>query len=199
MAFTRPDAGFQEPSRLLHLTAFFYLSSKTMSEKVIKDKQTTNAEGKILMDLPEGVHVKELTNIVTRNGITTEFIRTDWGITPKGVNHAIHVVLRANTISAWHLHKLQTDYIFVLDGTIQLALYDKRAESTTYEKLCVLNLSRYKPCVVNIPPGIWHGLHNMENTKSSFVNYFDREYCYEDPDEYRLPYDANEIPYQFKR
>jgi hypothetical protein len=31
------------------------------------------------------------------------------------------------------------------------------------------------------------------------LNYFDREYQYEDPDEYKLPLDSPHIPYSFAR
>mgnify|MGYP003382343869 CR=1 FL=1 len=146
----------------------------------------------------DGVLVKEVQNIITRNGITTELYRPEWPVGPDQVRHIIHATLRADAISAWHVHEYQTDTIFVTGGSIKLVLFDDRSDSTTRGKINVFHLSRMRPTVVTIPPGIWHGLQNIENAESSFINYFDRPYDYTNPDEWRLPVDTDQIPYQFK-
>ena len=48
-----------------------------------------------------------------------------------------------------------------------------------------------------IPPGIWHGFKNVSGDVAMFINYFDREYRYSDPDEYKLPPNTDEIPFSF--
>jgi dTDP-4-dehydrorhamnose 3,5-epimerase len=143
------------------------------------------------------VQIKATNNIITRNSVTTEVFRKEWGTGPTQIEHMIHVCLRPGAISAWHCHTLQTDHLFVTDGSIRLVLYDDREQSPSYRKLNLLLLSRLDPRLVVIPPGIWHGLQNLELVASSFINFFDREYCYEDPDEWRLPWDSDEIPYRF--
>ncbi|SFE22363.1 hypothetical protein [Nitrosomonas sp. Nm166] len=72
----------------------------------------------------KGVTHKKISNIITRNGVTTELYRPEWAIGPDQVRHIIHVILRANTISAWHVHEYQTDTIFVTSGSIKLVLFD---------------------------------------------------------------------------
>ncbi|HJW92019.1 MAG TPA: hypothetical protein VJ901_00235 [Thermoanaerobaculia bacterium] len=47
-------------------------------------------------------------------------------------------------------------------------------------------------------PGVWHGLHNIASADALMVNFPSRPYDYDDPDHYRLPYDAEEIPYVWK-
>ncbi len=163
-----------------------------------KDQQTATADGKLTRTLLEGVSQKEIQNIITRNGITTELYRPEWPVGPDEVRHIIHATLRANAISAWHVHEYQTDTIFVTSGSIKLVLFDDRPNSTTRGDINVFHLSRMRPTVITIPPGIWHGLQNIENSESSFINYFDRAYVYTDPDEWRLPSDTDKIPYQFK-
>ncbi len=163
-----------------------------------KDRQTATAEGQLIRTFFDGVLVKEVQNIITRNGITTELYRPEWPVGPDQVRHIIHATLRAGAISAWHVHEYQTDTIFVTGGSIKLVLFDDRADSTTRGKINVFHLSRMRPTVVTIPPGIWHGLQNIENAESGFINYFDRPYDYTDPDEWRLPVDTDQIPYQFK-
>ena len=162
-----------------------------------KDKQTATADGKLTRTLLDGITPKETSNIITGNGITTEIYRPEWPIGPDQVRHIIHATLRANAISAWHVHEYQTDTIFVTNGSIKLVLFDDRPESTTRGDVNVFLLSRLRPTLITIPPGIWHGLQNMESFESSFINYFDRPYTYEDPDEWRLPLNTDKIPYRF--
>jgi dTDP-4-dehydrorhamnose 3,5-epimerase len=61
----------------------------------------------------------------------------------------------------------------------------------------VLQLSRARPTLVIVPPGIWHGLQAVGAEPGQFVNFFDHQYDYADPDDWRLPADTNEIPYGF--
>jgi dTDP-4-dehydrorhamnose 3,5-epimerase len=50
--------------------------------------------------------------------------------------------------------------------------------------------------LVVIPPGVWHGVRNLENGDSTYVSLFDCAYDYADPDEWRLPPDTPAIPYR---
>jgi dTDP-4-dehydrorhamnose 3,5-epimerase len=61
----------------------------------------------------------------------------------------------------------------------------------------VLILGRMRPATLQIPPFVWHGIQNLENRNSSFINFFDHAYCYENPDEWRLPADTDSIPFKF--
>ena len=162
-----------------------------------KDRQTATPEGKLTGQLITNVVRHDMPNIVTRNGITTELYRPEWPVGGDQVRHMIHVILRANSLSAWHMHERQTDTIVVLNGSIRLVLFDDREESATRGHLNVFNLSRMSPAAISVPPGVWHGIQNLENTESSFINYFDHPYDYAAPDEWRLPSDTDEIPYRF--
>ena len=168
-----------------------------MIDGAVKDVQTVTPEGERLVELIDGVVVKESTNIVTRSGVTTELFRPDWNIGLDAIKHAIRVSLRSGAISAWHCHELQNDHIFVIQGTCNVVLYDDRSDSPTRKMLNQFHLSHLRPSLVRIPPGIWHGIQNMEHGPSAFINYFDRPYCYKDPDEWRLPADTEKIPYRF--
>lgn len=168
-----------------------------MAEEMRKDAQSVTADGKVLLDLPHGVELREMSNIITRNGVTTEVVRSEWDIGRAAIDQIIYVTLRPRAISAWHCHHIQTDRIFVTEGTVRLVVFDGRDDSPTKGKLSVLHLSRMRPTLVLIPPFVWHGLQNLENENSSFINFFDRAYCHENPDEWRLPSDSAEIPYRF--
>jgi dTDP-4-dehydrorhamnose 3,5-epimerase len=151
----------------------------------------------VVNDAIDGVRRREVKHIVTANGHTTELFRADWGLIENEVLATIHVTLRPGAVSAWHMHKIQTDHLFVVAGALRLALYDDREGSPTRAKLDVVNLSAMRPTLTVIPPGIWHGLQARSAEPASFVNFFDQAYDYSDPDEWRLPPDSDEIPFRF--
>src|SRR5215211_9059789 len=83
-------------------------------------------------DLLQGVRAFEVKNIVTGNGFTTEVFRPDWGVATLPIQHVIHVSLHGGVVSAWHMHRLQTDHVFVVSGTLRVVLSDGREDSTTH-------------------------------------------------------------------
>ena len=92
------------------------------------------------------------------------------------------------------MHDRKTDHLFVVAGHLQAVLYDDRDGSPTRGKLDVLHLSPMRPTLLVIPPHVWHGLQNLEATTSTFVNYFDEQYAYDNPDDWRLPADTERSP-----
>jgi len=170
-----------------------------MANDGIKDAQTVASDGRLLQDLIDGVQIHEMSNVITRNGVMTEVVRPEWEIGRIAIKHMIHVELRAYAISAWHCHHLQTDRIFVTEGTLRVVLFDDREGSPTKGKINVFHLGRLRPSTILIPPFVWHGIQNIENQTSGFINFFDHAYCYENPDEWRLPADTDAIPYRFTR
>lgn len=162
-----------------------------------KDKAHMTPEWNLRGERIDGVDVREVKNIVTANGHTTELFREDWGVVQRPVVHMIHVSLRPGALSAWHMHKLKTDHLFVIGGMLKAVLYDDRDGSATKGQVDVFHLSAMRPMLVVIPPGVWHGLQTLSAEACSFVNFFDYAYDYENPDDWRLPADTDEIPFRF--
>lgn len=161
-----------------------------------KDSPLVRANWETTDDLIDGLIVHEVRSVVTRNGITTEVLRADWGVTNGEIVHAINVHFRSGALSAWHMHREKTDHVFATSGLLKVVAYDDRPGSLTRGRVNELFLSPERPRLVVIPPGLFHGIQALGGP-ASFLNYFDREYDYDDPDEYRLPPDAAEIPYRF--
>ncbi len=169
-----------------------------MSDGVSKDAPSVNANGELLRTLPDGVRVREVRNIVTRNGLTTEVYRNDWDDPQPPVAQAIYVSLRPGAISAWHRHLHQLDRIFVVAGSIKLVLFDDRQGSVSRAAgVSEFFLERSRPMLVTVPPGLWHGMQALGSCDGAFVNFFDRLYDHAAPDEWRLPIANNLIPYRF--
>jgi len=162
-----------------------------------KDDHHITEDWTPLRDGIAGVGLHEIANLVTRNGMMTEIFRAGWGVVEGAIEQMIYVALRGGALSAWHMHRLKTDHLMVVQGTIKCVLFDGRDDSSTHGRLEVFHLSPMRPTLVVIPPGVWHGLHNLEQAGSAFVNFLDRSYDPQDPDDWRLEPDCEEIPYRF--
>lgn len=162
-----------------------------------KAQPSATPEGEILRPPIDGVVSRPVPNIVTGNGVTCDVFRADRDAAGAGAQQVIAVTLRARAISAWHCHRHQTDRIAVVLGSIRLVLHDARDDSPTRGALQVHLLAPMRPTLVAVPPGVWHGLQNLEDSPAIFVNVFDRAYRHDDPDEWRLPADTDAIPFRF--
>ncbi len=162
-----------------------------------KAKQSVTPEWEPVGELIDGVRTREVKNVLSNNAVTTEVFREDWNATGKEVKHIIHVSFQPRAVSAWHCHENQTDAVFVTRGFIKMVLYDDREKSPTRGLVNVFNLGASRPRLLLIPPNVWHGVQNMSNEISSIIDFFDRQFCYEDPDDWLLPVDTPEIPYTF--
>jgi dTDP-4-dehydrorhamnose 3,5-epimerase len=162
-----------------------------------KDAAHIDRDWMVRARLIDGVRLRDVRNVVTANGITTELYRPDWDIVDGVIQQVIHVALRAGAVSAWHQHRQRWDFLFVVGGHLRVVLYDPREQSPTFRQVDVFHLSPARPTLVAVPPWVWHGVQNLSGEVSSFVNMFDKPYDYADPDEWRLPVDTAEIPYRF--
>ncbi len=163
-----------------------------------KDSPSMTSDWRRVMNFIDGVQIKQTRHIITGSSITTELFRTDWPELQHSAQHIMQVVMHPEAISAWHHHKKQTDGFFVNMGLVRLVMYDDRNQSPTRGLVNEFRLGHIDPCLVVVPPGVWHGLQNLQSAASGFLNITDHPYQYDDPDEWRLPADTDVIPYQFK-
>src|SRR5215471_17749644 len=110
--------------------------------------------------LIDGTRVREVRNVITGNGITTELYRPDWGVVEGTVQQVIHVALRGGALSAWHQHRHRWDFLFAVSGHLRVVLFDPREDSPTRGQVDVHHLSIARPMLVAVPPWIWHGVQN---------------------------------------
>ena len=144
------------------------------------------------------VTVHEARWVVKANGRLAEAFRADWFAERVQVDQVFHVLLNGHGVSAWHVHAHTTDRLFIAQGHVRVVLYDTRADSPSFGQVLELLLSEYRPQLVVVPPGIWHGVENLDNVPALIVNMPDRAYDYDNPDHWRLPATTDEIPYSFR-
>jgi len=148
------------------------------------------------MELIDGVVTKKLNPILDERGYLQECFRSDWEIFKK-FGQAYITVAFPNVVKAWHSHKLQTDNMICIQGNGKLVLCDNREDSPTYKKINEFFFGEKNPILISIPPKIWHGFKAMGGEKIMVLNVPTELYNYNEPDEYRLPYDSDEIDYNW--
>lgn len=149
------------------------------------------------MDLIEGVIIKNLKPILDERGYLQECLRSDWPMFKK-FGQAYITTAFPNIVKAWHKHKIQTDNLICLVGNAKLVLYDGRETSSTYNQVNEIFFGEKNPLLVTIPNNIWHGFKAIGGKKIIVLNIPTELYNYEEPDEYRLPYDTDEIDYNWE-
>jgi len=100
-------------------------------------------------------------------------------------------------IKAWHYHKLQDDNIVAVAGMLKLVLYDPREDSPTCGELNEFFIGEHNPVLVHVPATVYHGWKCISQHEAIVINTVTMPYNYADPDEHRLPYDTDEIPYDW--
>lgn len=149
------------------------------------------------MDLIEGVIVKNLKPILDERGYLQECFRSDWPMFKK-FGQAYITVAFPNVVKAWHSHKIQTDNMVCINGNAKLVLYDNRKDSSTYKMINEIFFGEKNPLLISIPPNIWHGFKAIGSKKITVLNIPTELYNYDEPDEYRLPYNTDKITYDWK-
>jgi dTDP-4-dehydrorhamnose 3,5-epimerase len=163
-----------------------------------KDRQQITADWQKLGETIDGVTVREVLHVPRDHGVITEMFRPEWDPSGLPVVQIYQSRLFAGALGAWSCHQRSTDRLFVSEGHVKIVLYDDRNGSSTRGRLMELHAGDARPCLVVVPPGIWHGLQSLGNIDALVLNFPTEAYNYGDPDHYRLPHDSPEIPYAWK-
>jgi len=143
-----------------------------------------------------GVQVKELDLIEDSRGWLTEILRKDWDFYEEPAQF-YYTTARPGVVKAWHLHKKQTDHLCCIKGTVELGLHDPRDDSDTEGESMTVTMGERSPRVAKVPPEVYHGFKNVGGEIAIVTNAPTELYDYDDPDEYRLPPDTDEIDYDW--
>jgi len=148
------------------------------------------------MKLIEGVKVRKLNPIQDERGWLMEILRSDWEEFEK-FGQVYVTTAYPGVVKAWHMHKKQTDNFTCIYGMMKVALYDSRADSPTYKEINEFFVGETNPILISVPPFVYHGFKAIGAKTAYFINVPTQLYNYKEPDEYRLPPDTKEIPYDW--
>ena len=144
----------------------------------------------------EGVKTKKLRVIPDERGWLMEILRADDEIFEK-FGQVYVTTAYPNVVKAWHYHKKQTDNFTCIKGMMKVALYDAREDYPTYKEVNEFFVGEKNPMLISVPPGVYHGFKAIGTETAYFLSIPTLPYNYEEPDEFRLPPDTNEIPYDW--
>jgi dTDP-4-dehydrorhamnose 3,5-epimerase len=146
----------------------------------------------------EGVKIKPLAVIPDDRGRLMEILRADeeFFVT---FGQVYMTTTYSGVVKAWHMHREQTDNMCAVAGMFRLALFDARPESPTRGVVQEVYMGTHRPFLVQIPPGVYHGWRCVSENEGMVINVPDRPYRREEPDEFRLPPDSDQIPYSWDR
>ena len=144
----------------------------------------------------EGVKVKELKVVPDERGLLMEMWRSD---DPdfKRFGQVYVTMVYPGVVKAWHYHKKQTDHFVCLGGMAKVVLHDLREGSPTRGETDEFVIGWQRQRLIVIPPGVYHGFTPVGNEPASIVNIPTELYNYDEPDEYRLPFDDPSIGYDW--
>jgi dTDP-4-dehydrorhamnose 3,5-epimerase len=143
----------------------------------------------------EGVVLKELVTHTDERGFFRELICVSDDFFKEGFGQWSHSFMFAGVIKAWHVHKVQVDWWYVVSGVLKVALHDIRPESPTHRETMELMLGDNQAAVVlRIPPGVAHGCKVISGPAHLF---YTTSRVYDPSDEGRIPYDDPGIGYNW--
>jgi dTDP-4-dehydrorhamnose 3,5-epimerase len=141
------------------------------------------------------VVLKSLVTHTDERGFFREIIRVTDDFFQEGFAQWSHSLMYSGVIKAWHIHKRQTDWWYVGNGVLKVALYDTREDSPSYREVMELLMGEDQPAqVLKIPPGVAHGCKCIDESVNLF---YMTSRIYDPDDEGRIPYDDGEIGYDW--
>jgi dTDP-4-dehydrorhamnose 3,5-epimerase len=144
----------------------------------------------------EGVKTKKLKPIPDERGRLMEILRADDEIF-ETFGQVYATTAYPGVVKAWHFHKLQDDHFCVLVGMMKIVLFDARENSPTQGEVNEFFMGIHNPIVLKIPAGVYHGFKCIGETEALCLNVPTNTYNYAEPDEHRLPWDTEQIPYDW--
>ena len=105
-----------------------------------------------------GVVVKELETHGDKRGFFREILRVTDSSFSEGFGQLSHSLVYRDVIKAWHAHRKQVQWTYVVCGLIKVALYDDRSKSSTYRQTMEFLVGDNQLAqVYSFPPGVLHG------------------------------------------
>ncbi len=149
------------------------------------------------MNLIDGVKVKKLKVIPDERGRLMEMLRNDDEIFEK-FGQIYMTTTYPGVVKGWHYHKKQTDNFVVIKGMMKVVLYDSRQDSPTNGEINEFFMGEYNPIILQVPNYVYHGWKCISEDEGIVINCPTEVYDYENPDEYRLPFDSPDITYDWE-
>lgn len=146
----------------------------------------------------EGVIKKQLVKHPDERGFFEELVRVNDDFFKEGFGQLSYSLMYPGVIKAWHVHKNQIDWWFVVHGTLKVVLHDLRENSPTKGKTIDLLMGEIgENIVLKIPAQVAHGCKviGVKNAELFYVT----SGVYNPQEEDRIPHNDPKIGYDWFR
>lgn len=145
----------------------------------------------------DGIVIKALKTHEDDRGFFREIFRFSEEYNDVSVGQLSHSLVKEGVIKAWHGHREQSQWNYVISGRIHIALHDTRAESKTYRETMEFFAGDGEgPRGYFFPPGVLHG---YKCVKGPMHIIYVTSGVYDLSDEIRLSLDDPEIGFNWKK
>ena len=175
-----------------------YVGSVLGEGKLRKDPQTATADGVPLFRLIDGVRERRAQTHIDQRGTLCEMFNVAWDFDEEPLTYVYQISILPGYVKGWVMHKEQADRLFFSTGRVRVILFDGREGSPTAQVLNQFEVGEMNRCLLRIPKGVYHALHNVGSTEAFMINSPTRPYRHDNPDKYRLPLNNDLIPYRFE-
>ena len=128
-------------------------------------------------------------------GYFRELIRATDDFFREGFGQWSMSLMHQGVVKAWHIHKVQTDWWYVVRGVLKVALHDTRPDSPTHRATEEFLLGdNHPPAILTIPPGVAHGCRVLDGPATLF---YVTSKIHDPKDEGRIPHDDPTIGYNW--
>lgn len=141
-----------------------------------------------------GVSVKKLDIHPDERGFFTEIIRKTDDFFQEGFGQISNSYMHDGVVKAWHIHKTQIDWWYVVSGVIKAVLCDRRVNFSTHGEIQEYLLGDENRIVLKIPAGVAHGLKVMSGPAHLV---YVTSTIYNPAEEGRIAYNDPEIGYDW--
>jgi dTDP-4-dehydrorhamnose 3,5-epimerase len=145
----------------------------------------------------EGVSFKELITHTDERGFFREVIRSTDEFFSAGFGQLSHSLVYGGVVKAWHAHRVQTQWNYIISGLLKVVLYDLRPDSSTRGTTMEFLAGDHQPArAYGFPPGVLHGYHCIGGP--AHIIYVTSG-VYDLSDEIRLLHDDPSIGYDWRK
>jgi dTDP-4-dehydrorhamnose 3,5-epimerase len=142
-----------------------------------------------------GVMIKDLVTHADDRGYFREVIRASDEFFAGSFGQWSHSLMYDGVIKAWHLHRVQTDWWYVVNGVMRVGLCDMRPDSRTCKETMDFRMGDFQASrVVKIPPGVAHGCKIIQGPVNLM---YVTSHIYNPQDELRISHDDPAIGFDW--
>lgn len=134
--------------------------------------------------LGTGVNVIPLISHVDDRGTLIEILRSDWPCFTKFGQVYMVRDASAEIVRAFHRHFKMYDWFYIANGSAKFVFVKDEPKTVKGFVYDIITVGRDNPCLLVIPPEIWHGWMSLE-PNTILISTASEVYNQDEPDEER--------------